>query len=119
MRKVNIKVVAKSNDDEKVYDCDFIKIGTTRQFVKETDNAILIKMGIMFNGMPIEMFFPKSKVYLYFDNRFCCSEHDVYVQLQFLKTKGIGWYINTLKDAGVILLLSEEVKNLISAKDIL
>lgn len=118
MRKLNVKVVAKNND-EKVYDCDFIKIGTTKQFVKETDNVILIKMGIMFNGIPIEMFFPKSKVYLYFNNRFCYNEHDVYVQLQFLKTKGIGWYINTLKDADVISLFSEKVKNLISAKDIL
>lgn len=118
MRKLNVKVVTK-NDDKKVYDCDFIKIGTTKQFIKETNNTILIKMGIMFNGMPIEMFFPKSKIYLYFDDKFHYNEHDVYVQLQFLKTKGIGWYVNTLKDADVILLFSEEVKNLISAKDIL
>ena len=65
-------------------------IGDSKNIVKETEKAILYKVGTTNLGLPIEVFFPKSRIYE--------NSNMLFIPISLAKQKGIGWYLNINND---------------------
>lgn len=69
----------------------YIKIGDIDNIIKVTSKAILYQIGRTIYDLPIEVYIPKSVIYT--------NEYgELYIPLNFAKTKGIGWYVKNNND---------------------